>query len=262
MNTAEAVEVEVETFEPVGDAARRVVAKAAERMPPAHPVVQTPMALLTHAVQNGASVETMEKLMALHERWEANQARRAFDQAVSEAKAEIQPAIRNKKGHNDRKYADFAAIAAAVDPVICKHGLSYRFRTKQEGAISVTCILSHRDGHSEENTLSGPADQSGNKNAIQAIGSTMSYLMRYSLVQALGLSTVDDDDGKAAAADAVAEKPFISAEQEDALRDLIDAAGTTVEAFCNRIKVPALSNIYAEKYDAACAILNKLMQGR
>ena len=246
MNTAELIEIE--------SPKTQVMAP----QPAAGAVVQTPMQLLTHAVQSGASVETMEKLMALHERWEANMARRAFDQAVSEAKAEIQPAIRNKKGHNDRKYADFAAIAAAVDPVICKHGLSYRFRTKQEGSISVTCILSHRDGHSEENTLSGPADQSGNKNAIQAIGSTMSYLMRYSLVQALGLSTVDDDDGKSASEP---EKPFITEEQIMALRELIQAAGTTADKFCERIKVPDLASIYADKFDAACAILNQRIRG-
>jgi hypothetical protein len=221
-------------------------------------VVQTPMALLTHAVQNGASIDTMEKLMALHERYEAAQARKAFDEAVSLAKAAIGPVSRNKEGHNKKRYADFAAIAATVDPVISKYGLSYRFRTKQDSAISVTCILSHRDGHSEENTLTGPADASGSKNAIQAIGSTLTYLQRYSLVQALGLAAADDDDGQSAGK-TEPERPYISEDQETALRDLIEAAGTTPEAFCGRIKVPALGNIYADKYDAACAVLKKLM---
>ena len=80
------------------------------------------------------------------------------------------------------------------------HGLSYRFRTIQDGAIKVTCILSHKSGHSEENTLSGPADASGSKNAIQAIGSTLTYLQRYTLTQALGLAASDDDDGRSAEA--------------------------------------------------------------
>ncbi len=274
MSTKEAVEVEIveaETFEPVGDAARRVVAKAAAQMPPAHPVVQTPMALLTHAVQNGASVETMEKLMALHERWEAGQARKAYDAAMASAKAEIPVIAKNRtvdftstKGRTHYRHEDLAEVARTVTPILAKFGLSYRFRTAANigEPVSVTCIISHRDGHCEEVTLLGPRDESGNKNSIQAVGSTLTYLQRMTLKAALGLAASDDDDGKSSEPQREPEKPFISAEQEDALRDLIDAAGTTVEAFCNRIKVPALSNIYAEKYDAACAILNKLMQGR
>ena len=132
----------------------------------------TPLAMLNRAMETGASMEVLEKFMSLHERWEAGNARKAFDTAISEAKAEIPPIVKNAKGHNDKRYANFAAIAGVVDPILSKHGLSYRFRTAQTDKISVTCILSHRDGHSEESSLSGPADTSGSKNAIQAIGST------------------------------------------------------------------------------------------
>jgi hypothetical protein len=208
----------------------------------------TPSDMIARALERGASIETLEKLITLQERWEANQARRAFDEAVSAAKADIQPAIRNKVGHNSRKYADFASVAAAVDPVIGKHGLSYRFRTKQEGSIAVTCILSHRGGHSEENTLSGPADQSGNKNAIQAIGSTMSYLMRYSLVQALGLSTVEDDDGKASQTGTA--NP-ISADDAASLRAKMQAAGLSEARFCTVMKIETIEDLPSSKYDEA-----------
>ena len=208
----------------------------------------TPSDMIARALERGASIETLKKLITLQERWEANQARRAFDEAVSAAKVDIQPAIRNKVGHNSRKYADFASVAAAVDPVIGKHGLSYRFRTKQEGSIAVTCILSHRGGHSEENTLSGPADQSGNKNAIQAIGSTMSYLMRYSLVQALGLSTVEDDDGKASQTGAA--NP-ISADDAASLRAKMQAAGLAETRFCTVMKIEAVEDLPSSKYDEA-----------
>lgn len=207
----------------------------------------TPSDMIARALERGASIETLEKLITLQERWEASQARKAFDEAVSAAKADIQPAIRNKVGHNSRKYADFASVAAAVDPVLGNHGLSYRFRTKQEGSIAVTCILSHRGGHSEENTLSGPADQSGNKNAIQAIGSTMSYLMRYSLVQALGLSTVEDDDGKASHGST---EP-ISADDAASLRAKMQAAGLKEDRFCMAMKIERVEDLPASQYDAA-----------
>ena len=132
------------------------------------PPAVTPLDMLNRAVLAGADIAMIEKLMALHERWDANQARKAFDEAVAAAKRDIPPITRNVTGHNAKKYADFAAIAKVVDPIIGAHGLSYRFRTTQNDRISVTCILSHKAGHAEETTLSGPADTSGSKNAIQS----------------------------------------------------------------------------------------------
>lgn len=159
----------------------------------------TPMDMLNQAVSSGANIEVVSRLMDLHERWQATQARRDFDEALAAAKSEIKPVVRNKVGHNNKRYADFAAYAREIDPVLAQHGLSYRFRTEQTDRIHVTCVLSHRGGHSETNTLAGPADASGSKNAIQAIGSTLTYLQRYTLTQALGLAASDeDDDGQAA----------------------------------------------------------------
>ncbi|UQD69236.1 ERF family protein [Bradyrhizobium japonicum] len=171
------------------------------------------MDMLARAVQSGADLDMIEKLMNLQERWEAGNARKAFEESLAKAKGEIPVIIRNASGHNSKKYADFAAIAKVIDPILARHGLSYRFRTTQTDKISVTCVL-FGHGHSEETTLSGPADASGSKNAIQAIGSTLTYLQRYSLVQALGLAAAEDDDGKAGAG-----LPTITQEQADNLRE-------------------------------------------
>jgi hypothetical protein len=171
---------------------------AVARTEPNAVVSMTPMDMLDRAVTQGASMEVLEKLMALQERWEANQARKSFNDAVAAAKAEIPVITKNREGHNSKRYADFAAYARVVDPILGKHGLGYRFRTVQDDRIHVTCILFHKAGHVEENTLAGPADATGSKNAIQAIGSTLTYLQRYSLTQALGLAATEDDDGKAA----------------------------------------------------------------
>lgn len=179
--TAQPLSGEVVQFEPIA-------APAATAL--------TPMAMLSQAVSNGASLEMVSKLMDLQERVEKAQGRRDFDEAIAAAKAEIKPVARNKKGHNDKRYADFAAYAREVDPILARFGLSYRFRTEQDDRIKVTCVLSHRGGHCEENSLAGPADSSGSKNAIQAIGSTLTYLQRYTLTQALGLAASDDDDGR------------------------------------------------------------------
>jgi hypothetical protein len=210
----------------------------------------TPMNLLQSAVASG-NIELAEKLMGLQERWETGQARKAFDEAIAAAKLEIPPVTRTAKGHNDKRYADFAAIAKVVDPILGKHGLSYRYRTTQGDRISVTCILSHKAGHSEETTLSGPADTSGNKNAIQAIGSTLTYLQRYSLVQMLGLAAAADDDGKAAANVAT-----ITQEQADKIREVLEANGKDRKAFLKWAKVERIEDIPADTYQSCLDAAN------
>lgn len=225
---------------------------AVEKIEPQPSRAVTPMDMLNRAVESGAGLEMVEKLMNLQERWETGQARKAFDRAIAAAKAKITPIQRNAKGHNDKRYADFAAIAKVVDPILSKHGLSYRFRTAQGERISVTCILSHEDGHSEETTLSGPADASGSKNAIQAIGSTLTYLQRYSLVQMLGLAASNDDDGKAAADGGV-----ISDDQAAELIALADEVGADKRAFCEYFKIDGIAMMAAKDFDRAKIALNK-----
>lgn len=207
----------------------------------------TPADMLSQALDRGASIEIVEKMMGLQERWEKNNARKQFNDAIAAAKAEIKPIVRDKKGHNDKRYVSFDAIARAVDPVLSKHNLIYRFRSDQvDGRISVTCILSHGI-HQEETTLCGPADTSGSKNSIQAIGSTLTYLQRYSLVQMLGLAAADsDDDGKAGAAgDKINEK------QATEIIDLLEVANADRAKFLRWAKVDCVEDIPAAQF-ASC----------
>lgn len=226
---------------------------------PSRSVAMTPVDMLSLAVERGASIETLEKLMGLRERYEASQARKAFDEAVADAKAGIQPVLKNREGHNGKRYADFAAIAKAIDPIISQFGLSYRFRTTQTDRINVTCILSHKDGHSEETTLSGPPDASGSKNAIQAIGSTLTYLQRYTLVQALGLAASEDDDGGKSRG---ANVETITDEQAMVLRELIEATNADKRGVLAYVRATDIESIAADKFDGLVAMLKKKEQRR
>lgn len=217
-----------------------------------------PMALLDKAVSGGAPLDMIDRLVSLGERMQAMKARQAFDAAIAAAKAEIKPVARNASGHNNKRYADFSAYAKAIDPILSRHGLSYRFRSAQAERITVTCVLSHRDGYSEENSLTGPADTSGSKNAIQAIGSTLTYLQRYTLVQALGLAAGDDDDGRASGGDAAPDAPLVSEAQVAAITKAIGFKGRTVEALCKRLGVESLADIYADKFSDVLAMIGNL----
>lgn len=228
-----------------------------ERMPSA---ALTPMDMIDRALSSGAGVDVMEKLMALQERWEANQGRKAFDHAIAQAKAEIPPIIRNRlvdftsqKGRTSYRHEDLAEIARTVDPILSKFGLSYRYRTTQaDQKVSVTCVLSHRDGYSEETTLESAPDGSGNKNHIQAVGSAVTFLQRYTLKAALGLAVTDDDDGRAAASSVT-----INADQFQQLRAKLDATGADEARFLAYLKVEHLEELPAARFPAAMAALAK-----
>ena len=182
------------------------LAMSPEPIPVTEAAILTPLAMIDRALSSGASVEVLERLMALQERYDANMARKAFDNAVAAAKGEIGPIMKDRevdftsaKGRTNYRHESLANIANAVGPALDKNGLSYRYRATQEGGrVTVTCVLAHRDGYSEETTLAASNDTSGNKNDIQAIGSATTYLQRYTLKLALGLATTDrEDDGAA-----------------------------------------------------------------
>jgi hypothetical protein len=215
----------------------------------------TPVQMAYQLIQSGADFNSVKEMLALSKELAADTAKRAFDEAVAAAKSEIPTIAKNSKGHNDKRYANFAAYAAVVDPILGTHGLNYRFRTEQSDKITVTCVLSHKGGHSEENRLSGPADSSGSKNAIQAIGSTLTYLQRYTLIQALGLAASEDDDGKAAGG--VDDGGPITEEQAEAIRKLADDDGADLSRFCAYFKIEAVPDLPASQFDRAIKSLEK-----
>jgi len=122
-------------------------------------------------------------------------------------------------GKTTYNHASLANVTEKINEALRKCGLSASWQTKQNGGILVTCKITHIQGHSEETTLSAPSDTSGSKNAIQAIGSTITYLERYTLLALTGLATYDqDDDGRASGASI----EYIDDKQLSRIRDYID----------------------------------------
>lgn len=166
----------------------------------------SPAEMIRTAVSGKANLEQLKGLLDLQERWEANEARKAYHQAMSNFKSEniailkeVQVNYATKTGGQVKyKHASLSNITNIVTPLLSKYGLSIAWKPTQiPGFITITCKVTHVQGHSEEFALTGPADDSGGKNAIQAIGSTAQYLERYTTLAALGLATQgEDNDGK------------------------------------------------------------------
>jgi len=168
----------------------------------------TPADLLVMAMSQGANLDQMERLMAMNERWEANQAKKAFDLAMSGFKAETVEILKRKrvhfqtaKGSTSYNHAELSDVTDAAIPAMAKHGLSNSWDIDQTegGWIAVTCVITHSQGHSKTVTLRSQKEDSGTKNSIQAVASAITYLQRYTLLAALGLATKGmDDDGRSA----------------------------------------------------------------
>lgn len=169
---------------------------------PPMPAAQTPMAMLQVAVARGMTPDTIKGLMDLQERWERNEAKRAYDAAFAAFKAEAVSVIRNKtvtdgplKG---KSYAELFAVVDAVTPALSKHGLSHSWKVTKNDKdwIDVRCTLKHTAGHEDHAEFGGPPDVGGAKNPLQARASTKTYLERYTLLAVCGLASRDaDTDG-------------------------------------------------------------------
>jgi ERF superfamily protein len=167
--------------------------------------VQTPTSLIALAIEKGSTIDAIERLMNLEERWRAAGAKREFFSALSKFQKECPPIIKVRSasfGERGAKYnyAALGDIEEKIKEAMFNNGLSKRWEItdiKEENGkqkISVKCIVSHVDGHSETTVMEGSLDNSGSKNEIQQRGSTITYLRRYTLVGALGISTDDIDN--------------------------------------------------------------------
>lgn len=176
-----------------------VVNDAAQHLP-----AITPMQMLNTAVAQGADLDKLQKLMDLQERWEKNEARKAYQLAFSAFKAEAVMVVKNitimdgpLKG---KRYADLFGVVEAATPMLSKHGLTttWKIVKNDKDWIEAECTLTHVAGHSESASFGGPPDAGGAKNAMQARASTLSYVERYTFLAVTGLAaggTDDDGDG-------------------------------------------------------------------
>lgn len=209
------------------------------------------------ATNPNVDIDKMERLLEMQERIMARDARAAYASALAAMAPEL-PVIAERGGIKDRggnvqsTYALWEDINDAIKPVLAQHGFALSFRTgRDEGQISVTGVLSHREGHSEETTITLPHDSSGSKNAVQAVGSSTSYGKRYTAGLLLNLtSRGEDDDGQRGGSGAV-----ITDDQADEIRKLIAATGTKAVAFLEYIGAPSVADIPAAKFSAAMSAL-------
>lgn len=213
----------------------------------------SPMLALADKMVEAGQIGDLKQLLDMHREWEKDQARAAYNRAFAAFRADPPHIYKDKEvrySNTRYKHATLDHVASEIGKAMAPHGLSFRWETRQEGpTITVTCWINHVSGHREGTTLSAPADTSGQKNAIQAIGSAVTYLQRYSLLAATGLAASDDDDG------AGVSDPKISEEQAGDLYALAEEVGADWRKFLKFLGVTEAKQLPASRLQDAFAAL-------
>jgi hypothetical protein len=198
------------------------------------------------AIEKGADLATIEKFMDLKERQDATEAKKAYVVAMGKFRADCPPIIKTKKGHNS-KYAGLAKTIEQVKDLLADCGLSHTWKTMQEnGLITVSCCVTHDLGHEECTSLTSAPETSGNKNDIQAIGSAVEYLKRYTFFAILGLSSEEEDNDGGGR---------VTFEQAEELETLADKAGVDKAKFLTYFQCGSFNHIPAKQYKNALAAI-------
>jgi ERF superfamily len=189
---------------------KRLTARTIEPEFKAPAVQATPMDIMMTAVQRGMGkdqLEVLERMFEFDLKVKAQQAKEAYHKAMAAFKANPPKIWRDLQakyqvtGKPETKWnhADLGTAADAINKALGEHGLNAGWRTEplENGNVKVTCIITHALGHSESTPLIAGPDKSGGKNDIQAVGSTVFYLERYTLFAITGLAPAHmDDDGQ------------------------------------------------------------------
>ena len=165
--------------------------------------------MINSALEKGMDLKFIDKIVEMQHQHDGREARKEFIAAMSSLKSEIGAIVPTGKVFfylknrdlppTDYKHVTWGDLSKSLDKHLGRNNLSYSFETKQyeeNAKITVTCTVSHSSGHSEQSLMTGFADLSGNKNGMQQIASTKTYLKRYTLCDVFGLGEGHDNDGE------------------------------------------------------------------
>lgn len=173
---------------------------------PADPTIEQ---ILFQAVTSGADVATLERLVALKERVDAQKSERALDAALVRFRKACPQILKTRevygKAKDDRpaammyRYANLEDVKASVTEPLEANDLNYSWDTEVIGGAAYTvCTLRHAGGGKRSSRFPVAAAGAPAMNGAQAAASAATYGQRYSLLAVLGITADLDDDGRSA----------------------------------------------------------------
>lgn len=228
--------------------------------------VVTPMYLLKMALDTGADIEKLQQLLDLQKEYESNEARKAYSVAFAEFKKnppeinkDVTVSYPNKNGDvTTYKHSSLSNVVEKIGASLGQQGLSHSWNTEQNdnGQVVVTCKLTHALGHSEETTLKSSPDASGGKNNIQAIGSVVTYLERYTLLAVTGLATKgQDDDGRGLESEQPEDTTPLTTDHKASIQKLLSSTKSDIAQFLLYMNAKSIDEIKDNQYNTAMVAL-------
>jgi hypothetical protein len=152
-------------------------------------------ALIRAAMDPNVDTAKLSALIDMRERVLKIQAKEAFDRAFTRMQAALPVIIEHAKTNNGY-YAPLEDIIEVIRPILAEYGfgLSHRTEWPEKGIVKIVGVLSHEQGHERTSEFISSADTSGNKNAIQGLGSAVAYGRRYTTKDLVNIVTRGEDD--------------------------------------------------------------------
>ena len=229
----------------------------------------SPADMMALAMTKGMDLDKLEKMLELQERWEANEAKKAFFDAVANFK-ESAPVVKKDKFNAFFKswYTSLGNLLDTYNPVLGRNGLSISFPTpaQTDSSMTVECRLSHRLGHNESVSMTAPIDKAAigkasgerSRNAIQDIKSTFTYLRSATAEAILGVTGTEagqDDDGNGTGTQYINEKQAVD------IGKIINEKNVDKVKFLAYMGIDVVEHIPAKEYGKAMGAL-KVAKGK
>jgi hypothetical protein len=215
----------------------------------------SPIEMAQSFLKSGGDIANLEKMLALQEKYDAMQAKKAFIKAM--AKFKETPIIIGKDKENKQynsKYSSIGIIVNSCLPRMGLCGLSHKWEFDSQADhkfLTGKCIVTHCEGHSDSVSMTAPIDVSGAKNPIQQIKSTRTYIKIETFTSLMGLTSSEtdlDDDGNNSGKTVL----LITEKQAIEIRDIIESIeGFSETDFLEWAKKESIESICACDYQKA-----------
>jgi hypothetical protein len=160
----------------------------------------SPESLLKLAIEKGADLDKLERLIELKERWEKQEAEKAFNLAMANFQKQCpivkkSDIVKDKNGKERYRFANIGDIINQVGKIISDNELFYDFKTEEvDGFMKVICTVTHSKGHSKATDFKVPIGKEEYMTDVQKYGARLTFAKRYSFCNVFGITTADEDN--------------------------------------------------------------------
>jgi hypothetical protein len=184
--------------------------------------------------------------------------------ALSQAQAEMINVYKGSAAYN-YNYADLGVILDMLRQTLPKYEIALIQTPSNDGANAcVTTMLSHSSGEWIKDSVSCHIEIAKGNSAIQCLGSSITYLRRYSCSAIAGLTQTDDDasirtpdDPEGEQAQPIELVRMASKVEIKSVTDMAAKADVDIANVTKSLNLNAISDMTSEQAERACRKLHK-----